>query len=395
MNIDIKDILIDKRTDCLSIIGVVTVKDYIDYIEDVFKNKGGIDGQRAPLKTKTAISIRKRMISDIIKGTVLPPMVIGVNTKEEIYEGIKENSEKVKEVVVSENKENISLIDGMQRTTALKEALDTKPDLDTTVRVEFWVSKNMNNLIYRMLVLNTAQIPWSIKRQLEVVFNSVKQQITDRINSIVLFDEDDKSRRVAAAQYQTNHIIELFLCFSLRKVQIDLKESIAEGFARLDIIESTSRDKFLEIFIESLNYMVILDEIFEKAIPTNGGLVLKKFKTGYDIFSSHPARISFITSLAQKIYGKPGFKYEDEKVDSNKLNIFGILDKFIEQIKDKNAQELFEYLALEALDERINIPSGKVGEFERSYFLHVFSEMIDLIDKEDLTSLEPVWVSYH
>jgi len=395
MNIDIKDILIDKRTDCLSIIGVVTVKDYIEYIEDIFKNKGGIDGQRAPLKTKTAISIRKRMISDIIKGTVLPPMVIGINTKEDIYEGIKEDSEKVKEVVVSENKENISLIDGMQRTTALKEALDAVPDLTTNVRVEFWVSKSMNNLIYRMLVLNTAQIPWSIKRQLEVVFSSVKQQITDRISSIVLFNEDDKSRRVAAGQYQTNHIIELFLCFSLRKVQIDLKESIAEGFARLDIIESTSRDKFLEIFIESLNYLVILDEIFEKAISTNSGLVLKKFKTGYDIFSSHPARVSFITALSQKIYGRPGFKYEDDKVDSNKSKIFGILDKFIEQIKDKSEEELFEFLALESLDERINVPSGKVGEFERSYFLHVFSEMIDLINEEDLTSLEPVWVSYH
>lgn len=395
MNIDIKDILLDKRTDCLSIIGIVTVKDYIDYIEVVFKNKGGIDGQRAPLKTKTAISIRKRMISDIIDGTVLPPMVVGVNTTEETYEKIKGSSEEVKKVIVSENKENISLIDGMQRTTALKEALDTNPDLDTNVRVEFWVSKSMNNLIYRMLVLNTAQIPWSVKRQLEVVFSSVKQQITDRIESIVLFDEDDKSRRVAAAQYQTNHIIELFLCFSLRKVQIDLKESIAEGFARLDIIESTSRDKFLEIFIESLNYLVILDELFEKAVSTNGGLVLKKFKSGYDIFSSHPARISFITALSQKIYGRPGFKYEDDQVDSNKLKIFGILDKFVEQIKDKSAESLFEYLALEALDERINIPSGKVGEFERSYFLYVFIEMIDLIDKENLLSLEPVWVSYH
>ena len=38
------------------------------------------------------------------------------------------------------------------------------------VREEFWVAEKVNSLIYRMLVLNTGQVPWETGRQLETVY---------------------------------------------------------------------------------------------------------------------------------------------------------------------------------------------------------------------------------
>jgi hypothetical protein len=140
----------------------------------------------------------------------------------------------------------------------------------------------------------------------------------------------------------------------------------------------------------------LLDKAFEKAKAVDESVSLKRFKCGYDIFSSHPARIGFITAISQKIYGKPGFKYDLIKVNDSEKETFSALEKFINNIDSMSSTELYEYLDIPSLDERINIPSGKVGEFERAYFLKVFYEFIDLLQSEDrLQSLSPVWLSYH
>ncbi|HCD6195983.1 TPA: hypothetical protein NDT86_004241, partial [Klebsiella pneumoniae] len=66
-------VLEDKRVDCLSIIHTTKLSQYLTFAEKAYAEKGGIYGQRAPLKTKTAQTIRERMVSDIIDGAVLPP----------------------------------------------------------------------------------------------------------------------------------------------------------------------------------------------------------------------------------------------------------------------------------------------------------------------------------
>jgi hypothetical protein len=158
----------------------------------VFDKQGSIEGQRAPLRTKSAIEIRKRLVADIENGAVIPPLVIGLLISQEIFTEINTNSEKIKSILndIDTNAENLSLIDGMQRTAALRDALDKNNDLDSTIRIELWVATNINSLIYRMLVLNTAQIPWSVKRQLEVIYSSLNKSIVSQIPEITLFKEE-------------------------------------------------------------------------------------------------------------------------------------------------------------------------------------------------------------
>lgn len=93
------------------------------------------------------------------------------------------------------NAEDLSLIDGMQRTTAMVEAAKTSNLSDYEIRLEFWLAKNINNLIYRMLVLNSGQVPWDVRRQLETVFGSVLKQIQLENADISIFTIDETRRR--------------------------------------------------------------------------------------------------------------------------------------------------------------------------------------------------------
>ncbi|MEZ7861185.1 MAG: hypothetical protein QMB40_02215 [Aeromonadaceae bacterium] len=161
-----KILLEDDKIHCLSLIDTFNTNSYIELVEAAYRDKGGIVGQRTPLKTKTAQTIRERMVDDICNGAVLPPVVIGLVVNDEQYEKIKKESIVDLKELFREDSINGSLciIDGMQRTTALLEAMEKNSNIASSqLRVEFWIATKMNSLIYRMLVLNTGQVPWDIK----------------------------------------------------------------------------------------------------------------------------------------------------------------------------------------------------------------------------------------
>lgn len=109
------DYLFDSRGNCMSFLVTLEYPKYREIVDAAYKNKGGIEGQRDVLKASTAIRIRKRMIEDIIKGTVLPPVVIGAVVGNQSFDYFKHLSEDELISWLVENYDVISLIDGMQR----------------------------------------------------------------------------------------------------------------------------------------------------------------------------------------------------------------------------------------------------------------------------------------
>ncbi|MGL5134059.1 MAG: hypothetical protein ACRC78_16160, partial [Planktothrix sp.] len=230
----------------------LTVNDYLNLAKQAYQNRGGIQGQRDALKTSTSIRIRKRMIEDLKAGAVLPPIVLGVVMPLENLENLDENSwPTIHKKIIPEN---ISIIDGMQRTTALLETQkDTNGYLkDQKIRVEYWIAKNTNALIYRMLVLNTGQVPWNLRRQIETVFRSIIQEIKEKVPGIDVLEIDESKRRRSSGQFQANQLIELYLVFGARKEKIDPKEHLADEFIKQDFIESIAEQDFTTIFYQVL-----------------------------------------------------------------------------------------------------------------------------------------------
>nr|WP_324258284.1 hypothetical protein [Cellvibrio fontiphilus] len=384
-------ILEDSSNICLSVIHTTTISNYLKLVEQAFENKGGISGQRAPLKTKTAQRIRERMVSDIKHGALLPPIVIGIVLSEAEYQRAKQIScdEQLDEFIKELDAQNLSIIDGMQRTTALFEALEVAVDISNNqLRVEYWMSCSVNSLIYRMLILNTGQVPWDIKRQLSTVYSPILKEIKDKVPNVEIIGLDQSSRRTSSGEFQGSKLIEFFIAFSSRKPHTEIKEKITEDFERMNAADALADKSFIENFILMIEYLTKLDKAFESLStkPLTDG----KFKTGRDIFTSSPAGIGFMAAAAVVIYGLPGTHRDIEKTKTSVINLRENIESVLE--KTENSTDPSKFLDLLSINEQIIRPSGKVGEFERDYFFRAFKTLFEY--GKDLDSLTACWVAY-
>lgn len=376
----------------MSVIFSVTFPEYESLVNTAYKNRGGIDGQRGALKSSTAIRIRKRMIDDIANGAVLPPVVIGAAVEGVDYEQFSEKS--VPELIqwLVSNAEDLSLIDGMQRTTAMIEAAKVSDLTNYKIRVELWLAQNVNNLIYRMLVLNSGQVPWDVKRQLETVFSSVLKQIQQDVPDISIFSIDDGRRRRNAKQYQSSNVLEMYLVFGSRKEKIDIKERISDEFVRLDFLDLTSNNDSTHQFAEALSLLARLDTCFA-AVTAEQGDTRERFFNGIDIFSSQPACVGFMVSTAILMLGRPGNTQPKEVLSEKWSNYRKSFDQLVSKMEAMSIEELKHFLALPTLSEKLVITkSSKVGDFEREFFKTAFATLYE--EGENLSSFEICWNAY-
>ncbi|WCD81013.1 hypothetical protein [Pseudomonas sp. TUM22785] len=391
-------LLSDDRSNCLSVTLITTVGDYLEFIKKTYDNRGGLDGQRLPLKTKTAIKIRGRMIDDLLHGAVLPPIVIGVvpNDAAEMakLKGLAEAGDIINLTSQIEAVEpaQIAIIDGMQRTTALLEALekDQEKIISQPVRLELWIGQNANSLIYRMLVLNTGQVPWDIKRQLETVYTFLLKEIESRVTDISVFKIDDRNRRSTGGQYQSSIIIEGYFAFTSRKPNVDIKERVAEDFARIDATESAAEEANLKRFIEVLRLLVNLDKTFARYTNTDQADGNdNRFAEGRDIFKVRAAIIGFISAAAVWIYGEPGFEFDFQKHEENTTLLIKSISSLTDKLNNLPPTEVGAFLQLDILSIRLLGKTGGVGDFEREVFHRAFLSAIKHGDS--LPNMVPCW----
>jgi len=245
------ELLHDTRVNCASFMTSMTVQEYIELVNEAYKERGGIAGQREPLKTTSAKRIRKRMVEDLLAGAVLPPVVIG-----KVVDDLAslDTADALKAAISDEVKNQLSIIDGMQRTTALLEAFAECEEVikDRFLRVEFWVAEETESLIYRMLVLNTGQVPWNLSRQLQVVYAPLVAEMKEKItfDRVLEIQGPNPERRTKAGQYRPDDLAELFIAFGLRKTDVDTKETLADEFSRLDMAEALSSHLYKEFFYQ-------------------------------------------------------------------------------------------------------------------------------------------------
>ena len=382
----------DTRVNCYSVMTQFQVGEYLKRVKNAFENRGGLEGQRDTLKTNTAIRIRKRMIQDIEAGAVLPPIVIGVIIPQDnfaIIEQLEDNNAFL-EFINKIPEDSISIIDGMQRTKALSVALKDNANIcDHEIRVEFWIASQINSLIYRMLVLNTGQVPWDIRRQIETVFQGIIKELKEKfpvIEIIALTDKNHKNKRSSPGQFQSDDIIELFLVFGAKKVKIDIPERLAEEFIRLDFISSTSNPNLTNIFYEVMFCLYKFDQVISRYQNEE---IQGYFQKGKDLFSSQPACVGFVTALAFSILGRPGNDYEPEEQNQKWQDIKNKTDVLLTKIANLNNDEIGDFLDFPTLNELISKKPGRKDFFERDFFLQAFNLLIS--EKFNIDNMTQCW----
>lgn len=391
---EILEAMFDDRSECLSVLTSLTLKEYKDIVYTSFEQGGNLVGQRDVIKRSSVASkIRKRMNNDFVSGAIFPYVVIGLLLETSEFERLKKdpcllfNPEKY-------SSDCVSIIDGMQRSNIyFSNYLGNE---ERKIRVEFWISNKTVKLLYRMLVLNTGQVPWNTRRQVEVIFSGLSKNITDSIfeknpdlvEKVEINSVDDDKRRTQPGKFKKSLMIELYLGYNTRKAKVDVNDELADEFQRFDMMESIEKDDNFELFIDAFSSLCKLDFAFSEcnSIADNG-----QYKEGKDIFGSIPACIGFIVACAEYVMGKvpierdPQIKKEkNEKMKNQISNIISIL------IKNKNDN----FLALDSLNEVIKPQTkGKIGDEMRNSFKHIFSEMLKYDELDEITSLEAFWRS--
>lgn len=383
MEFSIINLLKDDRTHCISVMTEASIEEYLQLVDQTKK----LLEQRDVLKTSSAITIRKRLIEDLKEGAVIPPLVLGVLVQEDIH---SINNENVCNII-NANQINITIIDGIQRTESLIKAKEQKDDIkQNKIRLEFWISNNVSSLIYRMLVLNTGQVPWNVRRQIEVVYRPLIQETQNKVEGIILNNIGDNERRKQGGEYPASSIVELFMAFGSKKEIQDTREKLADDFTRLDIIKMTGEQNYPVHFYTALQLMVDFDKtisIFEA--PSGDG-----FNSGRDLFTSTPARIGFIVAIAQEVLGRAGGIDRAEEEQNKRINaIKGQLAIMLERISRMENEELNTFLSFSTLNEVVKgLPIKRIGDSQRDFFRAAFSSLINF--KFEISSLNEAWMAY-
>lgn len=388
-----KNVLHDRRVDCYSIVLTMSAGKYLSLVENAYKNRGGIEGQREKLRTTSAIRIRRRMVEDIAKGAVLPPVVIGAVVRPNQFKTLSALSQTASLIFLRQlDSDRISIIDGMQRTTAIQEAISVDASVSKQLmRVELWASRSTNSLIYRMLVLNTGQVPWNLRSQVEIVFRSLILEIRDAVNNLEVLQSADERRRSKGGQFQANELVELFLVFGARKEKIDIRERLADEFTRLDFMDAASDNDFTKHFCSALSVLVRLDVAFDQFRKSKDK---QRFANGRDLFASQPACVGLITAIATDVFGRPGTNRADSDQLKRLERISTRVSKLEKKLTEMDASHLEQFLAFQTLNEAIaRGRSGlSVGDMEREFFLKSFQVLLE--EGFEVNDLTPCWRAY-
>lgn len=385
----ILEVLRDERSECFSVLTSMTLSEYKEIAFNSFTNGGNIEGQRDVIrKSAVASKIRKRMHDDFIAGAIFPPVVLGLLLNNEDFSELNQNLNLV--LPNGGNFENISIIDGMQRSNVYftnYEGCENK-----TIRVEFWIAQKSVRLLYRMLVLNTGQVPWNTRRQVEVIFKNIATNIIEQINNnkpewkdkISLMGVDDNQRRTQAGKYQQSTVIEMYMGFNTRNSKVNVSEELANEFQRFDMMESIDKEENFDLFIRVLQCLISLDFAFSESneVVDDG-----QFKEGKDIFSSVPACLGFVVSCAEFILGKNPVERTVELKKEKCEQLEKRIQSLILFIKEKESP-----LALNVLNDIISsLSKSRIGDEMRRTFKNAFGEMIKYDNMNELSSLESFW----
>jgi len=384
----------DGRSQCVSVMTTMTLNEYKNIIFEAYESGGNVDGQRDVIKTTTAYKIKKRMEDDFLQGAVFPSVVIGI-----IIDDIKcivdADISKLSIDTLVTDKTKIALIDGMQRSYIYFKNINENED--RKIRVEFWISEEPVKLIYRMLVLNTGQVPWNTRRQIEVMYANLadsilatlSEEIPELIENVAITGIDEKKKRTSAGQYQKSNIIRLFLGFNTRKLKVETSEQLAEEYQRFDMMESLDNNLNFKLFIRALSWMIKLDFAFNSCQCNDSP---GQFTDGKSIFSSIPACLGFIVACAENVLGKAGIDRTDEIKKSKEEKLVKQINTIIEFVNGHKNER--DFLRLEVLNEMIaRLSKARIGDEMRTYFKNVFSSMLSYDSWTEIDNLQPIWLS--
>lgn len=241
MTINVEALAID-RDDRLQSFCVTAKCTYRDFLQLTTGAEENLDIQRSIIKGSKAYATLR---SDLKRGCILPPIVLAVTVDLSeapadslIGRHLKGLSKDLSQI----QSENVYVIDGLQRTNAIRQTVEELPlqdrdtFLDRFVRVEMWLNIPFSAIAYRMLLLNAGQRPMSVKHQVEVLSSKLVGDLA-AVPQLDIFRVADGRRRTQPGQFALAKIAQAFQAWLQGQPNLDLRNTVMEELLAESAIE--------------------------------------------------------------------------------------------------------------------------------------------------------------
>jgi len=223
---------IDIRTHTPVVYAQMDIPEYLALVGENF-DKFSIQRRREKHPAYT------RMKEDIKQGALLPTITLSVLPTEagELKKLCAEGDLNALAVRLG-TPGLVNILDGLQRTYILHDlATESHQFVDNqTVHLEIRIEESLNNLIYRIIVLNAGQKPMSMRHQVEVLFSAFKSTLENEIVGLELFLENDSSRRTRPRKYALDRIATAYHAFLLKSPEVEKQNVVAQKISEESVL---------------------------------------------------------------------------------------------------------------------------------------------------------------
>lgn len=223
--------------------------------------------------------------ADLKRGCVLPPIVLAVKNvqgamspSEVISNGFLPQREHDLLNLLADPINNVApgdvyIIDGLQRTNAIRQTFDELDEpqrtrfLEHTVRLELWVNIPFGAVAYRMLLLNAGQKPMSIKHQVEILSMKLQEELS-AVPRISIITSMEGQRRTQAGQFHLSRLAQAFQAWLQGQPSVDLKNLVMEQLlaeSAIDTLgaslETLNQSGASDSFVDFVKWLVDVDYV--------------------------------------------------------------------------------------------------------------------------------------
>jgi hypothetical protein len=248
----------DNRTQTPVVYAQIPISEFLPLVGPEFES---FAIQRRREKHKTY----ERMKKDLIAGALLPSITLAV--KPERVAALRPlHAEADHEGLASALSQpgGVNILDGLQRTYIIKDLVDEAAELSTdqTLHLEFWLEESVNNLVYRIIVLNAGQKPMSMRHQIELLFSTLKQRLEAEIPNLEIYRERDQTRRRRSRKFALDRLASAYQSYITRSPEVSRENIVAQQIVEADAMDASEEELTSEFnsFVDLLSRYCQLDD---------------------------------------------------------------------------------------------------------------------------------------
>lgn len=242
----------DLRTNTNVLYAKINIDDYLDLVGTNY-NKFNLQRKREIHKGYD------RLMSDLRKGALIPTMTLAIEpsiAKSFVHLAEEKNNEEIKKRIL-EIKDNIYILDGLQRTHKIKELISDNVTFspDQKLLLEIWIEPEINHLLYRLIVLNSGQKPMSMRHQIELLFTTMRVTLNRQIPDLEILVENEEEKRTKAKQIPFERLVTAYKSFLIGSPEVDKDLLISEKIVEEKILENNEA-YLTATFVDFRNYLI-------------------------------------------------------------------------------------------------------------------------------------------